>query len=112
MQVINRVEEINDAWGINADFNGLQVERKVAGNLGGAFDALGGHYGENGEGVAAGLITEADPFLHCPRGVANVVYGVAEFSEDTRVEFASFYEFFERVQLAGGGFQARCDGRR
>jgi hypothetical protein len=95
MQVIRGVKEVDDAWRIDADFNGLQVERKVATNLCGTFDALGGHYREDGKGISARLVTEADPFLHRPRSVANLVYGVPEFSKDTRVEFARFYKFFE-----------------
>ena len=90
----------------------MQVEGEVACDLRGAFYALGGHDGEDGEGIAAGFVVEAEPFLHGPGGAADVVHGVAEFGEDAGVEFAGIYESFELMEFAGGGFQASGDGLR
>ena len=112
MEVVNRVKELGDAGCVNPYVNGLQVERKVTGKLRRTFDALGRHYRENEKRIAAGLITEADPFLHRSSGTANVVHGVPEFREDTRVEIARLYQFFEPAQLACSCLEPHCSAWR
>ena len=45
----------------------------------------------------SGLLLCADPLLDGPCGVANVVHCVAKFAENSRVEIARYYSFFQSL---------------
>jgi hypothetical protein len=99
------VEQLDEAGCINGNVDGLEIERKVIRNLGSTSYARGGYGLEDRKGIASRSVTEVGPFLDRPSGAPNVVDGIAEFGEDSRVEAAGLYEFFESVQLTGGRLQ-------